>query len=202
MRKHFSGLLGLIAILTFSCGSIPQTHYYRIDYQSNRTNSANHVVPLTIGITQFRADMLYKDDKIVYRESPYEVKYYHYRRWVARPKKLVTEKVVEQYQSSGVFEKVVKLPAVTKVDYVLTGQIQAFEEWDEPADWYGVVSLRFELIDPSTGEVIWEKALSERTRVDKKEPVEVVKAISESLNKVVGRSIVAVRKALNTNDNI
>lgn len=202
MKKYIFGFLVSGALLYLSCGSIPQTYYYRIDYERNSSNSANHVVPSAIGVSQFRADVSYENDKIVYRDSPYEVQYYHYRRWVAPPKKIVTERVVRDYQDSGVFESVVKLPSATVVDYILTGQIQAFEEWDEEDSWYGVVTLEFELLDPSNHEVIWTKQFSEKTPVSAKEPVEVVRAISESLGKVIDKSITEVRQALNTNSNL
>jgi len=202
MKKIIPGFLASMALLTMSCGSVPQTYYYRIDYERNSDNSVNHVVPSVIGVSQFKADVSYEDDKIVYRDSPYEVQYYHYRRWVAPPKKIVTERVVQDYQASGVFERVVKLPSATVVDYILTGHVQAFEEWDERDTWYGVVTLEFELLDPSNLEVVWTKQFSEKTLVSEKEPVEVVRAISESLGKVIDKSIAEVRQALNTNSSM
>ncbi len=171
-----------------ACGSVPPTYYYKIDYEvAHAQNSAVH--PVTIGVSQFGADVLYESDKIVYRDSPYEVQFYHYRRWIAPPKQIVTEKTYQQFRASGMFQRVVRLPSTFQIDYVLKGRITAFEEWDEGQSWYGVVTIEFQLHSPNSNEVVWEDVISERTASGKKEPAEVVKAISESLNKVVARSI-------------
>jgi len=97
--------------LVANCGSVPQTYYYRVDYQIEDLRNGNQAIPLTFGISQFDVDVLYEGDRIVYRQSPYQVQFYHYRRWVAPPKKIVTEKVLKQFQASGVFANVVRIPS-------------------------------------------------------------------------------------------
>jgi len=186
----------LIIIFLMSCGGVPPTYYYRIDYQMTKLESGSSPIPITLGIKQFEADILYEEDRIVYRNSPYEVQYYHYRRWIAPPRKMVKEKIIEQFSSSGIFERVIGLPSHTQPDYVLQGKIKAFEEWDEDGSWYGLVTLSFELQKSETKEIIWEKTFSEKTPASKKEPVDVVKAISNSMQKVVQQAIIEIEQEL------
>ncbi len=183
-----------VAVITFflsGCGSVPPTYYYKIDYETASSQNSS-VLPVTIGVSQFGADVMYENDKIVYRDSPYEVQFYNYRRWIAQPRKIVTEKIHQQYREAGLFQRVVRIPSTFKIDYILKGRITAFEEWDEGTAWYGVVAIEFQLYDPSTNEIVWENLVSERTAAAKKEPAEVVKAISESLNAVITKSIAQI----------
>jgi len=200
MKKTILGTLCFLLLITYiGCGGIPPTFYYRIDYPLTDANQ-NVTIPGTLGIAMFDADVLYEGDKIVYRNTPYEVQFYHYRRWIAPPKKIVTEKIVKHYQSENVFQNVVAIPSATKIDYVLRGKIQAFEEWDEGNAWYGVVTLEFNLHDGKTNEIIWGRVFTDRTLAQKREATEVVKAISQSLSKVVQKSADGIRAYWQSNN--
>lgn len=192
--------LNIIPYLTFlaliiSCAGVPPTYYYRIHYDMPEHNSPAPL-PVTIIIEPFDADALYKGDRIVYRNSEYEVQFYHYRRWVAPPNKIVQESVIEQFRASGVFERVVTSTVPVNAGYILKGNIKSFEELDEGDSWYGLVSIAFELQDKETKKIIWQNTLSERTPASKKEPMEVAKAISQSLKTVVEKTIQEIDKNL------
>ncbi len=187
----------IIAMLVIGCGSMPHTYYYRIDYAPEGVENPEPGYPVTVGIQQFTTDVLYESDKIVFRDSPYEAQFYHYRRWIAPPKKIVTEKVVDQFEVSGLFRKVVKIPSTTKVDYILRGNIEAFEEWDDGQNWFGVVTIDFTLENHVSKDILWRKVISKNNQVEKKEPIEVVKAISNSLNEVIKSSIAQIRSDMN-----
>ncbi|MFQ5584304.1 MAG: hypothetical protein ACE5GL_07715, partial [Calditrichia bacterium] len=83
-----------------------------------------------------------------------------------------------------------------KPDYILKGKIRSFEEWDEGDNWYGSVSITFGLQNSQSQQIVWEKGYSEKTPVAKKEPVEVVKAINISLNKIIQQVIADVGETL------
>lgn len=192
--------LNIIPYLTFlaliiSCAGVPPTYYYRIHYDMPEHNSPAPL-PVTIIIEPFDADALYKGDRIVYRNSEYEVQFYHYRRWVAPPNKIVQESVIEQFRASGVFERVVTSTVPVDAGYILKGNIKSFEELDEGDSWYGLVSIAFELQDKETKRMVWQNTLSERTPTSKKEPMEVAKAISQSLKTVVEKTIQEIDKNL------
>ena len=188
-------LIGL-SFYIIRCGHVPAIYYYRIDYELPKPDSLNSVIPITLGIKEFETDVIYKGDKIVYRNSPYEVQYYHYRRWVAPPRKLVKEKILEQLKASGDFDNVVSMSNSYKVDYILSGKIKAFEEWDQADSWYGIVTIAFELYRIDTEEVVWEDVFSESTKALKREPIEVIKAISTSLQKVVEMARIEIKQKL------
>ena len=178
-------LLTVILILQ-NCAGVPQTYYYQIDYAMPAAGS--QALPINLGVTQFKADIPYQGDRIVYRSSQYEVQYYHYRRWVAPPVKLAEQMTVEQFMKSGAFRQVSSLPFQGSVDYILGGNIEAFEEWDEDKAWFGNVRILFHLTERKSGEVVWQKAFSKKTAAAKREPVEVVKAISESMRQVLSEA--------------
>jgi len=197
MNKNFlfTTIIGLGVVL-FSCGGIPPTYYYRVDYTLPGEGSNHSVAPLTIGVTEFDAASLYEGDRIVYRNSPYEVNFYHYRRWVAPPNRLVTEHVFTHLKKTGAFAHVVRFPADLAMDFVLGGKVRAFEEWDNGSEWYGLVTVEFSLRSVQTNEIVWEDAFSQKTRVPGKKPVQVVQAISESLGAVTEQAITALRAYL------
>lgn len=174
-------------VLLASCGSVPATYYYRVDYPA-APPAPSEPLPLTLGVGGFDSDVLYEGERIVYRNSPYEVQYYHYRRWVAPPRKLVADAVQQQFGVSGAFRRVVSSTAGERFDYLLRGKIEAFEEWDEAEAWFGSVAIEFVLYDADNGAVVWQNRYAEKTPAARKDPLMVVEAISASLQRVVARA--------------
>jgi ABC-type uncharacterized transport system auxiliary subunit len=173
-----------ICFLLQSCGGVPETFYYTLAFDNSSTQNDGHTpLPFALGVEKFQSDVIYDDDRIIYRDSPYEIKYYFYRRWVAPPRHLVTDKVVSYLAESGLFEKVTTYPTAGEVKYVLNGRLLAFEEWDEQNNWYGKVALKASLYEPATQRVVWSGKFEHLQPVSKKIPAAVVEALSQSLKK-------------------
>jgi len=171
-------------LLLQSCGGVPETYYYTLAFEPDKKTTDGHApLPFALGVQKFESEVIYDDDRIIYRDSPFEVKYYFYRRWVAPPRHLVTEKVVNYLSDSGLFEKVTTYPSPANVKYVLSGRLLAFEEWDEPNNWYGKVVFTASLHEPTTQRVIWKSKFEHLQPVTKKIPAAVVEALSLSMKK-------------------
>ncbi len=186
--RYFCCLLLALGLVLQACGGVPETYYYTVaplafnamkakanDVESNRT--------IVLGVEKFSSEALYDDDRIIYRESPYEVKYYHYRRWATAPRQLVTEEVFKHLQAARICRDVVNFPGSKHVDYVLTGRILAFEEWDRGEEWFGRVAFTAQLYDPASRQALWNEVFEAETRAKKRIPTAVVEAIGKSLEK-------------------
>jgi ABC-type uncharacterized transport system auxiliary subunit len=184
-RVYGKILLAMLTLFLYQCGSVPSTHYYQIEYQPKPVKLLDTPLPYVVMINDFETDLIYRDDKIVYRDSPYQVKYYNYRRWIAPPQRLVSEAIFSQIQQAGIFEIVTNEPIAQKTDLILTGRIRAFEEWDEATSWYGHVKIDFQLLKADTREIIWQNSFTQKQPVAINEPVEVVKAISAATQQIV-----------------
>jgi ABC-type uncharacterized transport system auxiliary subunit len=183
-RQHFAFCLLLFAFcfLLPGCGGVPETFYYMPAFESSQPLNDGHLpLPFAVGVEKFQSEMIYDDDRIIYHDSPFEIKYYHYRRWVAPPRHLVTEKVLSSLADSGLFEKVTAYPSMVNVKYVLSGRLLAFEEWDEQDKWFGKVTFKASLYEPATQRVVWSGTFAHQQPVAKKIPAAVVEAISLSL---------------------
>lgn len=177
----------LLMLFWYHCSSnIPEMHYYLIDYPVTLSNGpTDPVYDVILGIEKFNALPPYKEDRLVYRVSPYEGKYYHYHRWITTPDEMITEKTIEQLRASKLFAQVVAFPGFSQVDYVLRGAIKALEEWDEDGQWYARVQITFELLDKKTDQMVWQKSLERKNLVSKKIPAEVVKGINIGVQQCV-----------------
>ncbi|MDZ7288805.1 MAG: ABC-type transport auxiliary lipoprotein family protein [candidate division KSB1 bacterium] len=181
-KLFFCLLLFAFCFLLSTCGGVPETFYYTLAMEHNPPpDNDQAMLPFALGVEKFQSEVIYDDDRIIYRDSPFEIKYYYYRRWVAPPRHLVTEKVLNYLADSGLFEKVTTYPSIVNVKYVLSGRLLAFEEWDEQNHWYGKVGFKASLYDPATQRIIWTGKFEHLQPVDKKIPAAVVEAISLSL---------------------
>ena len=184
LAKITTSLIVLFLFLT--CSSIPETHFYLIDYPiTDIKENPNPIFDIVIGVTKFKAGPLYADGRLVYRENPYEGKYYHYHRWIAEPGKLVTDKTIEQLNAAKLFKQVVVFPRYTQCDYILNGNIKALEEWDETNKWFAKVKIAFELVDKKSNKLIWKKIIEKQNPVTKKSPFAVVTGINQSVKQCV-----------------
>lgn len=180
----------VICCLLQACGGVPETFYYTIaplpvsaiPAEANNESGNRTAV---LGVEKFSAEALYDDDRIIYRESPYEVKYYHYRRWAALPKQLVTDEIMRRMQTAHIFRNVVSMPNGNQVDYLLTGRIISFEEWDRGEQWFGRVAFTAQLYDPATRQLLWSEVFEAETQAEKRIPTAVVEAIGKSLEKCI-----------------
>jgi len=179
----------IIFAIFSACGSMPKTYYYSVENNHQKVNSNRIELPYSLAISRFNADALYEDDRIIYRNAPFQVDFYNYRRWISPPPRMVAENVFQQYEASGLFNHVISMPFAAPFDYILSGKIHTFEELDEGEKWFGIVKIEFTFQNAKTNDVLWQKTISERTEINDKKTIKVVEAISKSLNKVVKESI-------------
>lgn len=185
MHFHKLVFIFLFILVVASCGTVPEIHYYMIDSATETFKVDNPKFNKILGVDKFKSEVLYESDRIVYRESQYEVKFYNYHRWITPPADIVTEKVIEQIAASGLFRQVVPFPHICNVDYLIRGTVKAFEEVDEQDSWYGLVRLKVEFIDMKSNSILWQDIISKKIKVDAKKPVQLVKAIDVSLTECI-----------------
>jgi len=175
-------LLILCVFILISCGKVPDTHYYQLSYPALDNSITQAKIDKIVGVKKFVAEPPYDQDRIVYRESPFEVKFYNYRRWVCSPREMLSESAVRHLRGSGLFAGVVHAQNNQSFDYLLCGHIHQFEEWDEADAWQARVKLWIELRSVSTDNIIWQGYVESQVPVIEKTPLNVVKALSSAVD--------------------
>ena len=174
-------LAGTAAGLLFlaACSASPEIRYFRVDYPFPAP-SADSPLPLTLGIARLAASEPYRQERIIYRTSPYQVQSYAYARWEAPPTDMVNELLLEQFAASGRFQRVVPWRRGEALEYRLEARLRRFEELDEADGWYGLVELEYELVE-GNGKSLLREIMSRRVRVETRTMDGIVDALSQGL---------------------
>ena len=174
----------LLAAAAAGCaGRAPETRYYDLASAARRHAGDGPVLV----IEALEADEPYDDDRIVYRESPFRVDYYHYHRWTASPGALVSRHLERALEASGRFGAVLREPPAGAA-YVLGGRLLALEEVDvSRRRWIGRVALELHLRDAASGDVVWTRKLEETEPVARQTPEGVARALSRALDRIARR---------------
>jgi ABC-type uncharacterized transport system auxiliary subunit len=175
-----------LLLVAIACGGrAPETHYYDLASAARRQAGQGPV----IAIEPLEAEAPYDDDRIVYRENPYRLDYYHYHRWSAPPGALVSRQLARALAASGRFGAVVREDGGgTSAALVLGGRLLALEEVDLSRQrWLARVALQLTLRDAATGEVVWVRTLEATEPVARRSPEGVARALSRALDRVARR---------------
>lgn len=201
IRKNVYLFLILLFIFC-SCGSIPEINYYVIDYPvESISDNSKAKFNVILGVETFETAPIYEEDRIVYRDSPYEVKFYNYHHWIIPPKDMVTDKVIGHFSESHLFEQVVPYPRFSQVDLICRGTLKAFEEWDVDNDWYARVKIHFELVSKKSNQLIWHHTVANKIRVPEKNTLTLVETMGKSLQGCVNEALAEIEKFLFNNRN-
>lgn len=177
MKKYFN-VLSLFLIFFLGCAGTPTTSLYllHIDQIPAETEPA----PIKVGIQPFAINSIYSNHGIAYQHSPYQIQFYHYHQWVSNPANLINQTILTYLQQTNKFSDVCQLPSTEPVDFQIKGNVLKFAEWNEGEKWFGWMELEVQIINGSTDELIWKGQISRKIPTEKRNPVSVVKALSEA----------------------
>jgi ABC-type uncharacterized transport system auxiliary subunit len=184
----------LACILCAQClfGTVPIKQYYVLNYipvqPANRLHTGPY--PYTIRVKEFDIEDAYSRPSIVYRQSPFELRYYFYRLWAVKPSRMITDLIYKHLSSINLVSGLVRrFDEGVNPDYELSGLIEAIEEYDSDQLWFAHVSLRLTLNRVSDGTVVYSKAFDNRKRVFNYSPDNVVKEMSAVVEFIMDQGI-------------
>ena len=182
-RSWLAAVLGVGFATACGGGRAPDTHYYDLASNARRHAAAGPV----LSIEPLSAEEPYDDERMVYRENPYRVDFYHYHRWSASPGAVVSRHLERALDASGRFSAVLGDDAKDAA-YVLGGRLLALEEVDvSKRRWLAHVALELHLRDAATGDIVWSKKLEETEPVARQSPEGVARALSRAMDRVARR---------------
>jgi len=176
--------LPFLLIFSFACASVQPRQYFTLSFpeiegKEEKRPPSPH--PVTLRIAPFQGALPYDRPEIVYRSSPYMFQYYTSKLWASKPKHLIREVVLRYLQSKGFVSEVFLEYGDRLPDYELLGEVVAMEEFDSGDLWFAHLAVRFSLVRFSDKVRLWQYSFDKRRTVFRKEPIFVVKAMSEIL---------------------
>jgi len=180
----FRTLFLLLAVaLVVSCGTVPQTHYYTLEF--NKLAQQDKHIDALLHIQPFDASSVLKSDNFAYKASRYEIKYDAYRRWAATPSTLLSEKAVEYFRESGLFDQVVADAPMGVRGYSLFGCVNHFEESLQDGQRVAIVSVDFSIYDLATNrKVIRHKSITKSEPIREESIEGIMNAMSSAAQSV------------------
>jgi ABC-type uncharacterized transport system auxiliary subunit len=184
----------LLVILLTGCifSAVPIKKYYVLNYipSANRERLNPAAYPCTIRLRDFNIEDAYNRPQIVFRQSPFELRYYYYRVWAVKPARMITDMVYKHLLTSGLVSSVVRrFDEGAKPDYELTGVIEAIDEYDSEELWFAHIAIRLTLVRVSDGYAMYTRRFDLRKRVYEHKPENVVRELSSLMEFIMTQTV-------------
>ena len=175
-------LLLIFMLFLLSCGQVPETRYFTIDYDYSMTGQSGGKGLLLI--KKFKSDPVYFQDKLIYKTSRYEIKFDNYRRWVLAPSEMLTYKAAEHLRRAGIFERVTTITPRNKEFLILSGMLKNFEEFVENEKRIARVTVFFKLKKNHDETFIWTKEISSTVPIHNSGIEGIIESMSKATQQV------------------
>jgi ABC-type uncharacterized transport system auxiliary subunit len=175
-----------------TCGTVPVKQYYVLNYVPVQLEGRLHAAPypFTLRVKQLDIEDAYSRPSLVYRQSPFELRYYFYRLWAVKPSRMITDLIFKHLSTINLVNSLVRrFDEGVKPDYELSGLIEAIEEYDSDQLWFAHVSIRFNLTKVSDGTVVFSKAFDNRKRVFSYSPDNMVREMSAVVEFIMDQAV-------------
>ena len=121
----------------------------------------------SVRVRDFETPTYLRQGRIVYRESPTQVGYYDYHRWVTNPGATVTTAIIGGLRSTGLFSEVDSDASHMKTDFLLTGRLERLDEIEYGGGVRVEVKMSAQLVDLRTKATVWSGEEAETATVEK-----------------------------------
>jgi len=188
----------LVALcLAAGCGSTPDRHYFGIAYSLvDVPVESTPRYDYSLRIVEPDIRLAYDRPQIVYRYDPFRFKYYNYKFWVAKPEQMVAEVIHRHLKHANLFRETTLVYQRRVPDYELQGEVEAIEEYDSGDKWYAHLALSFRLVRFSDRATVWSHHFDRKKEVFNREPVYVVRGMSELMEEEMAHIMAGIREAM------
>lgn len=187
-------MITLLCLFLFigGCGNVPIKKFYLINYEPDPLTRRKSLspYPYAIRIKEFSIEQAYNRPQIVYRKSPFELQYYHFRVWAVKPAQMITDLVFKHLVTTSLVSHVVRrFDEGIKPDFELSGNIEAIEEYDSEDIWWAHLSIRFKLTRLRDNRTLYTRSLDHRKQVLVYDPEFVVRELTHIMDYIVSQAI-------------
>jgi len=181
-----------LTMLIATCATVPVKQYYVLNYMPAHTRDRLNpgAYNCTVRLGEFGVEEAYVRPQIVYRQSPFELRYYVYRVWAVKPQRMITDLFHKHLLAANLVSNVVRrFDEGNKPEYEITGMVESIEEYDSDALWFAHIALRINLIRTSDGRTMYSRRFDQRKRVFQHQPEYVVRELSALMEYIFTQAI-------------
>ena len=187
----------VVALTFFTAGCVggrpPQTtEHYMLDYAPPVLGKMA-VLDDIFKVERFSTAQLFNSNAIVYKTSSFSLNSYPHDRWQASPGDLVTDYLVRDFRSAGLFRAIFSYRDPETTRFSLEGYVMEFLEVREQGTRKALLTLHVTLLDMSKKEnpqkVVFQKLYSHAATCEEKGPGGVALGLSESMARLSGQII-------------
>ena len=188
------------AILLAGCGSVHYPTNYVLNFPPPPLQPAPSNVALgTLAVRELQCPEYLCEGRIVYRSSAEEVGFYEYHRWALNPREAITQYVIDRLRAQAMFQSVAVHERGSDAAYVLSGNIERFEEVDQGRGVRVVCTLSAQILDTRTKSVVWSRTASETVQLEKRDVRGVVSSLSSAAQTAADRLLKSMGEELQAN---
>jgi ABC-type uncharacterized transport system auxiliary subunit len=188
-------MAGAIAFLLSGCfgGGQPGrlTEQHAFDYVPPEQQGLI-MLPETLTVERFSAAQMYNSTAMVYQEEPSQRNQYLYHRWRVNPADLVSDYLLRDLRSANLFRGVFNYRSSESGRFLLTGDIEEFQEYIDKEDHRAILSFNATLLDTARpvplDRILFQKSYLISEPIEEKSPAGLAKAM--------GRAVANVSKLL------
>ena len=189
MRKH-ALTLAAVLLLAGCFSSAAAKRYFQI-VPEDKSPEPHPRVEKVLYVEPVRVDPLYDDFRVIYRVSPFELKYYSHAFWAKKPDALFREAVSDYLDRKQGFPRVMIDVLQGDPEIVLRTSVRLVEEIDEPNAWFGRLAMDLEFLDFKSGKSLMKYTFDRRKPLGARK-VQFLPAVLSAI--LVEELDVAVRK--------
>jgi len=197
MKKLAVAVMSLGALALAGCGTVRYPTTYVLNFPPPVPLPA--LVSSALGpvaIRELQCPEYLCDGRIVYRSSAEQVGFYEYHRWAMDPRQAITQYLEDGLRSRSLFKNVAVHERSLDAAYVLSGNIERFEEVDQGREVRAVCAISAQLLDTRTRSVIWSHTASESVPVEKHDIRGIVSSLSSAARTAADRLLTSMAQEL------
>lgn len=161
MMRKLALPLAAVLLLAGCFSSSPNKRYFQI-VALEQDAEPHPKVDRPLYIEPVRVDPLYDDFRVIYRVSPFELKYYSSVFWAKKPSDLFREAMSDYLLRKGGFPRVTLDILQGDPAIVLRSNVRLIEEIDNPEVWFGRLAMDLEFLEFKTGTQIVAHSFDKR----------------------------------------
>jgi cholesterol transport system auxiliary component len=179
----------------------PMIDYYVFEYPAP-THSALAPIDQVVKVERFSVAKVFNSATMVYRPAPYRMDAYGSNRWMVNPGDMMSDYLLRDMRSSGLFRGVLSFRDYEDARFLLTGNVEEIMEVDEDTNRKAVLSLTITLLDLSRGgaqRLMYQKKYYSSESIQEKSPGGFARAASVCMARLSSLIITDVYAAVQGN---